>query len=257
MMLTIITVTYNNSVGLRKTLESVRGQTSENYLHIVMDGDSSDNTIQVASNFASDKLLFISESDDGIYDAMNKSLDVAARYNSDFVCFLNAGDVFSSSNVISRFQQVVESQHERNCVYSGNTNVFYGDIVHSIDSEDRVDLSHQSVFIPLPWHLNHRYQLQYPICADRVLLSKLQEELLTVHLGFCVSNFELGGVSNLSKSLVEALSHAKELNSIYSLNFHKAILNYGKFTIRFLLAKILTKDCYYKIMSSYWFKKKA
>lgn len=88
--ITIITVTFNNESGLRKTLSSISKLTLKPYEVIVIDGKSKDNTISVINEYmAILRIRSISESDDGIYDAMNKGLKMV---QTDLVHYLNGGD---------------------------------------------------------------------------------------------------------------------------------------------------------------------
>ena len=88
-LFSIITITYNASSTLPATLKSVKEQTCKLYEYIVVDGKSSDNTVELAKNADIDNCKIVSERDRGLYDAMNKGLGMA---NGDYVIFLNAGD---------------------------------------------------------------------------------------------------------------------------------------------------------------------
>ena len=94
----IITVNFNDEQGLRDTLLSVHQQDYPHYNHLVIDGNSSDGSCLLLKNFRSDNLHYISESDNGIYFAMNKGLFYA---KSDFTLFLNAGDMLQSTHSLS------------------------------------------------------------------------------------------------------------------------------------------------------------
>jgi len=95
--ISIITINFNNAHGLKKTIESVITQTFSNFEYIVIDGGSTDGSIELIQNF-SDKLAYwVSEPDKGIYHAMNKGITKAT---GDYLVFLNSGDVFVDSNII-------------------------------------------------------------------------------------------------------------------------------------------------------------
>jgi len=97
-VLSIITVTFNNAKGLSKTIE-VLPSSSEQLEHLIIDGKSTDDTPLIMSTDKRNYAKWISEPDNGIYDAMNKGLSLAkGRY----VLFLNAGDYFASSEVIDK-----------------------------------------------------------------------------------------------------------------------------------------------------------
>lgn len=95
---TIITVCYNSGKTIERALQSVANQDWSNVEHVVIDGGSTDNTIEIINNFLPRVTRFVSEPDDGIYDAMNKGLNIAS---GDVVAFLNADDFYSDSSVLS------------------------------------------------------------------------------------------------------------------------------------------------------------
>lgn len=99
--LSIITVTYNARQTLPITLRSVQEQTWKDWEHIIVDGASTDGTIELIRAYAQDnpKVRWISEPDEGIYDAMNKGISMA---QGEFLIFLNAGDSFWESTTLER-----------------------------------------------------------------------------------------------------------------------------------------------------------
>ena len=104
----IITTTYNDSANLRKTIQQVEAQDYENIEYIIVDGASKDDTLQViaeAKERFGDRLVWISEKDSGIYDAINKGLRLAT---GDFIglCF----DQFASPDVISKMVSIMEKE---------------------------------------------------------------------------------------------------------------------------------------------------
>lgn len=254
MMLGIITVTYNNAEGLKRTIRSVQEQTNKNYIHIIIDGDSKDNTEVVLSEAIHHNAFVISEPDNGIYDAMNKALFVAGKFNVSYVCFINAGDEINSKSVVQDFYNVKVRFENRDVIFAGATKVFFDDLEFNVSCSDREELSHQSVFIPLKWHLDNEYDVKFPICADRILLSKAQKDLNVVFVDFTVSNFELGGVSNYPVSLKQALKHSEELNLINNNNVFKSKIIKFKHLVRYLLVLSLPKGMYFKLMSRFWFR---
>lgn len=99
-LISIITITYNAGDVLLPTMESVEEQTFRDFEHIIIDGASSDNTLDIARRFDGTRIL--SEPDRGLYDAMNKGLRMA---EGNYVVFLNAGDAFRDSDVLSRYAE--------------------------------------------------------------------------------------------------------------------------------------------------------
>ena len=112
MKITIITVTYNSSKTLKDTLESVLKQNYTNYEHIIVDGLSKDNTIEIVKEYETKyngKLKYISQKDSGLYDAMNKGIKMAT---GDIIGILNSDDIYAHENVLHK---IVEKFKETNC----------------------------------------------------------------------------------------------------------------------------------------------
>lgn len=112
MKISIITVTYNSSKTLKDTIESVLKQTYKNYEHIIVDGLSKDNTMEIVKEYETKydgKLKYISEKDSGLYDAMNKGIKMAI---GDIIGILNSDDIYAHENVL---QEIVEKFKETNC----------------------------------------------------------------------------------------------------------------------------------------------
>ena len=120
MKVSIITVCHNNCKTLERTLQSVIAQDWHNREHIVIDGGSTDDTLSIIDRYRSHLAYFVTEPDDGIYDAMNKGL---AAVSGDIICTLNADDYYISSEIIS---QVALKMNESNLdVLMGDVEFFH------------------------------------------------------------------------------------------------------------------------------------
>jgi glycosyltransferase involved in cell wall biosynthesis len=109
MKFSIITVAYNSSDTIQETLESVLSQTYCEIEYIVVDGQSQDHTVDIIKEYESrfnNRMQWISEPDQGIYDALNKGIRLAT---GDVIGFLHSDDVFSSANVLSMVQHAFEA----------------------------------------------------------------------------------------------------------------------------------------------------
>ena len=115
MNVTIITVCRNHAKELEKTIQSVENQTWQKKEYIVIDGASTDETLEVIQQHGDSITQWISEPDQGIYDAMNKGIRLA---QGQWVIFMNAGDTFASTDTLQRVFQ--ESQE---------ADVIYGDVI--------------------------------------------------------------------------------------------------------------------------------
>lgn len=104
MKLSIITINYNNATGLKKTLDSVVCQTWGDFEHIIVDGVSSDESVQYITNYCEQvanryPVRWVSEKDSGIYNAMNKGIRVA---KGEYCLFLNSGDCLADEQVLDK-----------------------------------------------------------------------------------------------------------------------------------------------------------
>ena len=108
MKFSIITICYNNRLELKSAIESVLGQTYENIEYIIVDGGSSDGTQDLVKSYGQRISKFISEPDKGIYDALNKGVDLAS---GDFIGFMHSDDLFTHEHVIENVAKLLkESQ---------------------------------------------------------------------------------------------------------------------------------------------------
>ena len=110
----IITVTFNAAKVLEKTFLSVINQTYSNIEYIIVDGGSTDGTVDLIRQYQSCSIYWISEPDKGIYDAMNKGLQVAT---GDYVWFLNAGDTLQHHNIVSELAIIAEQAGQPGILY--------------------------------------------------------------------------------------------------------------------------------------------
>lgn len=108
MKLSIITINYNNLQGLKKTLDSVDRQTCNEFEHVIIDGGSSDGSRESIEQYAakaSYSVNWVSERDNGIYNAMNKGVKMA---NGEYIQILNSGDCLASGDVVERMLEALK-----------------------------------------------------------------------------------------------------------------------------------------------------
>lgn len=118
-LFSIITVTYNAAEMLPRTLASVKAQTCRLFEYLVIDGMSSDNTLQLAKDSGIEEMIIHSGKDKGIYDAMNKGLGMA---KGEYVIFLNAGDSFHSCDTLQIIADTIMNNDFPGIVY-GQTDI--------------------------------------------------------------------------------------------------------------------------------------
>ncbi len=154
--LTIVTVCYNAEDFIENTIRSVLKQNlKEEIEYIIIDGASTDGTMNIIEGFKEVVDLLISEKDNGIYDAMNKGL---SRSTGEYVLFLNAGDYLYSANIIAELQS-----------YGPDVDIFYSD-TYLIDSQNTI--------------LGTRSDLTTRELPDHLSLSSFKKGLVVSHQSF-------------------------------------------------------------------------
>lgn len=115
-LISLVTVTYNAQDVIEPTLESVEEQTFKDYEHIIVDGQSSDNTLGIIGKHHNSNLQIHSRSDNGIYHGMNRGLKFA---QGKYILFLNAGDRFASKDTLAKYAEAAKDDPD----------IIYGDTV--------------------------------------------------------------------------------------------------------------------------------
>lgn len=242
MKISIITVTYNSENTIRDTLESVLKQTYLDIEYIIVDGASKDSTLEIVREYESlfgGRLRYISESDRGAYDAMNKGIGMAT---GDIVGFLNSDDFFISDDVLQKVANAFETNE---------IDAVYGD-VHYVKAEDiskRVRYYSSRFFVrPLmrfgfmPAHpsfycrreIYQKYggfDTSYKIAADFENLLRLIyiHRIRTKYVNKDFVSMRLGGMSTKGiasrKQIMKEHIRAMKKNGVYS-NFFLLCLRY-------------------------------
>lgn len=115
-MISIITATFNSAKTLKDTIQSVLSQTNKDFEYLIIDGGSTDETIDIVKSYESEfsgRLKWVSEKDEGIYDAMNKGIKMAS---GDVVGILNSDDYFTSDDILQTVDNAFKS-HEIDAIY--------------------------------------------------------------------------------------------------------------------------------------------
>lgn len=169
----VVTVTYNAEAGLRKTIDSVLAQSYGNLEYWVVDGKSSDTTLKIADGYKSEfekkkiEYQIVSQVDDGIFDAMNRSLNFI---HSDYVIFLNAGDFFADGEVVdSIFKNRIHTKSDviygNYYAYSKNKRKRYISCSAS-ELPKHMICTHQAIFTKTELLRERNYDIQYKMTAD-------------------------------------------------------------------------------------------
>ena len=118
-LFSIITICYNAAETIERTLESVDCQTFGDYEHLIVDGASTDKTVDMVIARANPRRRLISERDNGLYDAMNKGI---VNTSGKYLIFLNAGDKFHDSGILDAIAETISSNGSPGIVY-GQTDI--------------------------------------------------------------------------------------------------------------------------------------
>ena len=240
----VITVVYNAGDVFETTLKSVRDQKYLHIEYIVVDGGSKDNTLELIEKYKEGISKWISESDEGLYSAMNKGLKMAT---GDYVIFLNAGDLFFDSEVLER---IFDTSLALSDVYYGETMI--------IDKEGReigmrrlkapevltwkslIDgmlVCHQSFIVKKS--IAPEYNIKYKIAADYDwMLNCLKKAGTITNTHQIISKFLDGGLNkqNIRKALKERF-----LIMIQSYNIFLVVLNHIPITYRFAVSYLKSR----------------
>jgi putative colanic acid biosynthesis glycosyltransferase len=226
----IVTVVLNNRGGLISTEKSIRTQTSHSYQWIVVDGGSTDGSLGVVENSRAEDVKWISEADSGIYDAMNKGVEMAS---GKYALFLNAGDSLSNQLVIENIVRYCEHSHkgkQATPVIMGGVNLVLpqGRIVYRAPRSVQymwhsLPTSHQAMLFPLTFLKQHKYDISYRICGDYyvgALAYKLGQEFVSVD--FPIADFEVGGLS-YQRPLVLMSEAMRVQRSVLKLDYFRLL----------------------------------
>ncbi|MCR4939974.1 MAG: glycosyltransferase [Treponemataceae bacterium] len=211
-ILSIVTINYNNSAGLDKTMESVLAQMitePELFEYIVIDGGSSDNSIEVIKRYLNNPLynklisFWCSEKDDGIYNAMNKGL---AHTRGKLTGIMNSGD-FYVSGALKHAIEIFEHNPEKiqyGVVNKFKDGVFKGALCPSFEYLEESMIPHNATFVPKSYYEKFGYYDEnYKILADYdCFLNFYIHKVPFIYSNNIVCDYDLSGVS-ISSPLVD------------------------------------------------------
>lgn len=209
-LFSVITITYNNRAGLFKTAKTVHAQTIDHasFEWIIVDGGSNDGTQDDFPNYAATRI--ISESDDGLYDAMNKGIAAA---NGQFIIFMNAGDQFANRNSLQMIaDQVRDIPHDVDFIYGDSfESDGAGHYHYKRARSHRTILSglfthHQAMLYNRGSLGDLRYDLNYKIAADYDLTLRFfcRKPRRCEYIDQAICIFEGGGISQINVAQARA-----------------------------------------------------
>lgn len=200
MKLSIITVNYNNAKGLERTIKSVISQSYHNYEFIVIDGGSSDDSLDIIKKYERYFDYWVSEPDGGIYQGMNKGL---RQSKGDYVNFMNSGDCFYSTNVLEHIFSLDTDADIITGTHVGSPHPNIGKDGISLYTLCTGAVDHQASFIKRDIALRHPYDEKYRIVSDWKFFI---EALVIDNCSFfytetIVVDVDMTGISNTSPDL--------------------------------------------------------
>ncbi len=221
-LITIVTVVFNGEEHLEQTIKSIINQSYDNVEYIIVDGGSSDGTLDIIRRYEEQIDYWVSERDGGIYDAMNKGASLAT---GDWVNFMNTGDSFYNANTIQDIFSRVDNDNNSVVVYGNVLNMYSSThkiifLSKSLDSiYQGLPFSHQSSFIKNKYLRKFGFDAQYNICADYDLFYKLYiQKLPFLYVNLIVANYDMFGISsNYSQSFLQK----KTISNIYEPSKNK------------------------------------
>ena len=240
MKVSVVTVCYNAVQTLEKTMLSVLNQTYPDVEYIIIDGGSTDGTVDIIKKYADRLAYWVSEPDKGIYDAMNKGIKVAT---GEWINFMNAGDTFYKVDTLEKVSASFDEQ-KADIIYGDVNNVlFWGSKISKpfpiTGLTKRMVFSHQSSFVKMSLMKEYEFSLRYRIAGDynffyhQYILKKT-----FLYIPICVSSYDaVYGLS--SRNYLWALRENMQINGLINKKFSFVI--YYKEFVWFKIRKILKK----------------
>ncbi|MEY4011018.1 MAG: hypothetical protein RIT22_142 [Bacteroidota bacterium] len=224
MKISIITVCYNSDATIEKTILSVASQTYKNIEYIIIDGNSKDNTIEIVKKYETIITKWISETDKGLYDAMNKGIAMAT---GDLIGILNSDDTFCNNTVLEN----IVAFHSTNSIEASVGNIIQhkedGSIVRLYSSKNwsptKLSIGfmppHPSIFFKRALFDKFGiYDLGFKIGADYELVTRFffKNRITWMYSGITTTAMLVGGVSSSGASSYKLIT--KEIQKALSMN---------------------------------------
>lgn len=222
-LISIVTVSFNAVNYIEETIKSVINQTYPNIEYIVIDGGSTDGTIDIIKKYSDKITIWVSEPDKGIYDAMNKGIKKAT---GEWINFMNCGDTFYKSTTI---EEVFQKANFNSDIIYGNTNLLLltGEYIQKgevVSYEEYMPFGHQASFSRTSLMKQYEFDRKYKICADRnFFYTAYQNKAKFEYVNITIANYEAEeGLSsaNMSKLLYEkGLIEGKTTNLSWKIKY--------------------------------------
>ena len=225
-LVTVITVVLNGGKYIEDTIKSVISQTYNNFEFIIIDGGSKDGTVEIIKKYDDVIDYWVSERDEGIYDAMNKGIDLTS---GDWVNFMNAGDRFYSDSVLSK----IELWDEYEAIVFGDNFLVTGPNAQLLQKGKPLETSvmgmtfcHQSAFYNSRYCKRHKFNCTYAICSDYDFTLSIHKEGPARYVNGIISVTSNKGISDSKRvrMVYENFLISKKHNQINKINLLRFIL---------------------------------
>lgn len=274
MKISVITVCLNAKTTIEETFLSIFNQTYKDVELIVIDGASTDGTIEVINKYK-DKIAYsLSEPDNGVYEAMNKGINAS---NGDFIIFLNADDIFYDEHVLEKVAKTLDENPDIDLLFGNAEYISEDKKTSRIQTYEMVkddfsliinNICHQSIFYHKKlFEKFDLFSIEYQIFADWDFNLKclVQNKAFGLYLPIIISKFQLGGICSSStyKKMCE-IEKNKLIKKYYSklaflIQAHGFLMRKLKTSYKFLmkvlliekLVKSLTSQDKYKLNLNY------
>ncbi len=200
MKLSIITVNFNDADGLERTIKSVITQTFQDYEFIVIDGGSTDNSVNIIKKYENHIDYWISELDGGIYAGMNKGL---RRAKGDYINFMNGGDCYHSDDVLDKIFNLNINTDIITGLHNGSPHPNVGEEGVTLLSLYTGAIDHQASFIKRDLALRHPYDEKYKIVSDWKFFIEalILDNCSFYYTKIIVVDVDMNGISNTNIKL--------------------------------------------------------
>jgi glycosyltransferase involved in cell wall biosynthesis len=194
----IVCVTFNAEATLPRLYTSIEQYKSADTELVIVDGNSTDNTLQIIKQNNTLVDFWISEPDNGIYEAMNKAV---THTKGKWIIFIGGDDELAEG-----FAGMVATLKQRDTIYYGNV-IFYGKEFSKVYDDyylTKLNICHQGIFYPEAVFKRYRYDTKYRVYADYHLNLRLWKDpdFNFVHEDYLVASFPEGGFSTTTKDLL-------------------------------------------------------
>ncbi len=227
MKISIITVVYNNEKTIQDAMQSVLGQTYKNIEYVIIDGSSKDNTVNLIKEYKDQLGHFVSEKDNGLYDAMNKGIQACT---GDVIGILNSDDLYQDSQVIAAVMEEFKNDKVLDIVYGDLVYVKSNDtntIVRNWKSKEYYKRFFENANVPPHPALFVRskvykeaglFDLQFKLAADYELMLRMfkKHNFKSKYINRLIIKMRLGGATN--HSYTNIVNQNKEILKAWKVN---------------------------------------